>query len=274
MARSARVPDFAALVADLEALQTRVTLGGNHQYRANGKHSPGVTTVIKTMDAPKLDDWKVRVQTEGTARAAFANPPLENEPLEGYVARLKKLGEAEKEHERLADAAAIVGTDVHALIEHAIKGMLGRTVARPVVCEEALYRFAGWKEWAADVGLKPLATESRLYHAEHDYCGTLDLLALIKGRPVVIDWKPSAELYPERRLQSAAYRKALVHAGWPEMDGAVVCVPRDGGDIRMIPTDPPGPELDATFDAFLALLQVYRWQREGARAARKRGRAA
>ena len=266
--------EFDALLIELQGMQARVKLGGNHRYSADGKFRPGVTTVIKTLDAPSLDEWKVRVQVEGTARAAYSNPPMENEPLDGYVARLKKLGAEEYEHQRLADEAAKVGVDGHALIEHAVKEMLGQKPEAPKVCEEAVFRFSGWRQWAKDVGLKPLASESRLFNEAHDYCGTLDCLALAEGRPTLLDWKPTAVLYPERRLQSAAYRKALASMGWPEMDGAIVCIPREGGDIQMLYAEPPGPALDATFDVFLSLLQVYRWQRETAKQDRQAERLA
>lgn len=266
--------DYSAPLAALNTYQERVKLGGNHRYTADGSYKPGVTTVIRTLDAPKLDDWKVRVQVEGTARAAFSHPPLHNEPMDAYVARMSRLGEIEKEHERLSDAAAIVGKDVHALIEHYVKTSLGIEVPEPQVCEEALFRFAGWEDWAKSVRLKPLASEARLYHAQHDYCGTLDLLALADGKLITLDTKPTPDLYDERRLQLAAYRKALVSMGWPEMAGAIVCVPREGGEICMVYAEPPGPSLDAAFEAFLALLKVYNWQKDTARAERKRKRAA
>lgn len=266
--------DFTALLADLARYQDRVRLGANHRYTADGKYRPGVTTVLRTLDAPLLDAWKVRTQVSGTARAAFANPPMENEPLEAYEARLVKLAAVQYEHERLSDAAAIVGKDVHLLVEHAVKSMLGRELPRPTVCEEALFRFSGWKEWANDVGLKPLAAEARLFNDRDDYCGTADLLALAEGQPVTLDTKPTPDLWDERRLQLCAYRKALVSMGWPEMRGAIVCIPRDGGNIRMVYAEDPGPALDATYEAFRALLLVYRWQKETARAERRKERAA
>lgn len=261
--------NYDALLADLAALQSRVRLGGNHRYTADGKYRPGVTTVIKTMDAPALDAWKVKVQVEGTARAAYTNPPIENEPLDAYVSRLKKLGAQEYEHERLSDEAARVGVDVHSLIDHAIRTMLGLEVEIPKVCEEALFRFSGWREWAQDVEMKPLATEACVFNAEHDYCGTFDTLAIVRGDVAVIDYKPTPDLYPERRLQLAAYRKALESIGWPPLRGFINCLPRDGGDIDMIEVDPPGPELDASFDAFLHCLHLYRWQGEVGRKMRR-----
>lgn len=260
--------DLTVPLATLREYQTRVRLSDNHRYYVDKKAKPGTTTVIKKLDAPFLDNWKVEVQVVATARAAFANPPLENEPLDAYVARLTVLGEREREHERISNEAKKIGTDVHTLIETAVRRMLGETVPDPVVCEEALYRFSGWRHWAKDVSLTPLVTEARFFNSIHDYCGTVDLLALIEGEPVQLDWKPTDALWDERRLQSAAYRKGLVSMGWPEMEGAIVCVPRDGGEIEMIYAEPPGPELDAAFDAFLALLRVYRWQAEVAKRAR------
>jgi hypothetical protein len=252
----------SSLVAPMAALaeeQRRTILGGNHRYTRDGKYKPGVTTVIKTMDAPALDKWKVRMQAEGTARAAFNSPPLQHEPVDGYVARMRRLAEEQYEADRVADKAAKIGTEVHALIEHAIKKMLGQPTPEPNVGDEAMFRFAGWKQWARNVGLKPLSTECRVYNSTLDYCGTVDGLVLIEGKPTQLDWKPTDALWAERRLQSAGYRMALMTMGWPEMAGAIVCLPRGGGEISMIPCD-AGEDLHEAGKAFAALLLVYRWQ--------------
>lgn len=272
--------DLAPLLLQLHELQGVVTLDKAHRYRHEKRAKPGVTTIIDVKDAPNLDRWKVRMQAEGTARAAWRNPPERNRydyEDEGellaaevtYIERLKDLAAEEYEHDRLADAAADVGKQVHALIEHAVKTQLGEPCEEPTATDDALYRFADWRGWAEKVGLEPLMAEGRVYHAGHDYCGTFDLLALVEGRPTILDWKPTPELWEERRLQSAAYRYALLSMGWPDLQGAIVCLPRDGGEISMVPACAPGPELDATFEAFVSLLKVYRWQREVAKSARK-----
>lgn len=257
-------------LATLREYQSRVKLGGNHRYTADGKWMPGTTTIIKTLAAPALVRWMVTSQAEGTAKAAYRHPPGENESVEDYVIRMRALAERQLEHEKRSDEAARIGTDVHRLIEAEVRRMMGETVQEPAdVMEEALYRFAGWRRWAKDVQLTPLAVEARVFNPQHGYCGTLDLLCTIEGRPVLKDWKPNSSLWCERRLQSASYRKALVAMGWPEMDGGIVSIPRDGGDIEMIYAEPPGPELDAAFDSFLALLKVYRWQSEVGKRERK-----
>jgi hypothetical protein len=261
--------DLAPLLIALHDLQEQITLDKRHCYRMNKAVVPGVTTIIKTLDAPALDAWKVRVQVEGTARVAFQERPWENEDQPEYVDRLSAMAKLEFEHERLANEAADVGKQVHALIEHAVREQLGRPSIAPEATDEALFVFAGWRGWAARVGLEPLMAEGRVYHGGHNYCGTFDLLALVGGEPTLFDWKPKPHLYDERRLQLAAYRKALIEMGWPDLQGAIVCLPRDGGEINMVPACAPGPELDASFDAFVSLLRVYRWQKEVAKTARK-----
>jgi hypothetical protein len=263
----------------LQALQGDVKLDGNHCYWKDKKRVPGVTTVVKTMDAPALDEWKVRVQVEGTARAAWRNPPEpnrwayedESELLAAEVAYtegLVRLAKEEFEHERIANAAADVGTQVHALIEHAVKELLGQPMDPPTASDEALFIFAGWREWAKRARLEPLMAEGRIYHPTLAYCGTFDLLAMVDGRPGILDWKPQARVYPERRLQSAAYREALHAMGWPNLDGYIVSMPRDGGEIEMIRLE-TGERLADTFEAFRNCLSLYRWIKEVQKAERR-----
>ena len=249
--------EYAALLDALMAEQQRISCDRNHRYREGGQYRPGVTTVCKAMDAPRLDEWKVRVQVEGTARVAHGNPPVFGENEENYVRRLVKLSAADFEHQRIADAAADLGNQVHGLVEHAIKTMLGQEVDVPVASDEAHFVFAGWPEWALEVGFAPLCTEARVINREAGYCGTFDALAVVNGRLIVVDWKPKDTIYPERRLQLTAYARALQSMGWPDMDRAVVALPRDGGSIRLVPLDDDPAD---TFKAFEACLTLYRWQ--------------
>jgi hypothetical protein len=262
--------DFGPLLLNLRALQGEVTIDGRHCYRKAKKTVPGVTTVIGVLDKPALTAWKVRVQVEGTARAAWRNPPPQLSWADeehavaaevNYVDGLVALAKEEFEHERIANAAADVGTQVHALIEHAVREQLGQPSLAPEASDEALFIFAGWREWAKRVKLEPLMAEGRIHHPSLNYCGTFDLLAKVEGRPAVLDWKPQARVYPERRLQSAAYREALHAMGWPNLDGYIVSMPRDGREIGTVRLE-TGEALAATFAAFLNCLSLYRWLRQ------------
>lgn len=252
--------DLANLLVVLQELQGQIVLDRRHCYRMGKQPVPGVTTVIKTMDAPQLDAWKVRVQVEGTARAAHGAPPQFGEPEEAYVARLVALAKDQFEHERIASAAADLGAQVHALIEHAVRTQLGQPFPEPQATDEALFIFAGWREWAKRVNLEPLMAEGRIHHnlGWSGYCGTFDLLAQVDGRPAILDWKPQARVYPERRLQSAAYRMALHAMGWPPLAGYIVAMPHDGGEPEAVPLE-DGDALQETFEAFCACLRLYRW---------------
>jgi hypothetical protein len=72
-----------------------------------------------------------------------------------------------------------------------------------------------------------------------------------------VDWKPQARVYLERRLQLSAYLEALRAMGWPDMDRAVVALPRDGGAVKLVRLEDDHRD---TVAAFRALLGIYRWQ--------------
>jgi hypothetical protein len=266
--------DLTAPLAALQAEQSRTILGANHAYRRDGVWKPGVTSIKKVLDAPALDDWRVNMQAEGTARAAFDDPPLEWEPVEAYVSRMRRLAEQQYEADRIADEAARIGTETHALVEYAIRSELGQPCVEPDVSDAALLRFAGWKRWAKDVALTPLAAEARVYNHVLDYCGTIDALVLVEGAPALLDWKPTPTLWPERRLQSAAYRAALASMGFPWMRGAIVCLPREGGEASLVWCEEPGAALAEAVASFAALLVVYRWLKALDRADRQAKKAA
>lgn len=260
--------EYTELLAQLAKEQERTSMDARHVYRREKAHKPGVTTVAKILDSPNLDDWKVRVQVEGTARVAHANPPLFGEPCDVYTARLVALGKAQYEHQRIADEAADLGKQVHKLVEHAIRAMLGQPTEPPAVTEQAHFVFAGWTGWAKGEGFVPLACESRVYNSAADYCGTFDCLAILRGKLGVVDWKPTDVLYPNRRMQLSAYVEALRAMGWPELERYIVSLPRDGGAISLAPVD---SDHVGDFQAFLSCLSLYRWQRS---LAKSKGKAA
>lgn len=262
--------DYAPLLAQLHALQSEVVLGRNHVYRDRGEYMVGVTTACGVMDAPQLDRWKVREQVKATARAAYSNPPEPFEPVEAFEARLARIAAEQYEHERIADEAAELGNEIHALIEKRAKDMLGIPCPMPFVSEAAERAISGWAEWAASVGLEPLMAEGRVASRKFRFCGSFDLLARVNGRPSVIDWKSlKPAVYPNQRLQSSAYRGALIEMGWPELDGYIVGIARDGSSRIVMHQLENGPELDRTYDMFRACVRIHGWLRDLERVNRK-----
>ena len=149
-----------------------------------------------------------------------------------------------------------LGTEVHSLIEHSCKRILGFIEPRPDVSDEAIAVYGDWDRWARDVRLQPVVAEKAVASLTHRFAGRFDLVAWVEGRLSLLDWKTSKDVYPEMRMQSAAYRQGLREHGWPEMDAHIVRLPKDGGRIHAVKVEEPVADL---FRAFLGALEMHRF---------------
>ncbi len=243
-------------VLAIRTAQERLKFNQNtHRYWLDGKPIVNTTTVIKRLDAPQLDNWRVRVQVEATAKAAYDNRPRPGESRDDFAVRLAAIAAEQYEADRIAKEAADDGHQVHALIEWRLRRMLGEDVPRPKVSETAAFREAGWEHWAKDVRLKPLLIETRVFHAGLRYCGTVDLCAEMEGVVCLLDWKRAKGVWESHHLQSIAYRMALESMGWPKMPGYVLLMP-EGQEIRPVRLS----DSEETREAFLSCLKLYRWK--------------
>lgn len=234
----------------------------SHRYTLDGKHVPGVTTIIGQLNAPALNSWHVTQEREACIAAAWRMVEREHGPAPTDEATfrlnfLEVVGE-EYEGQKIAREAADVGTQLHALIEGWCKGELGIPFVDSTVSDEAHAMFSTWLEWAKGSDFKPLAAERRVFSVKHWYAGTVDLFALVGGRRVILDWKGTKgkKLYARHRLQSIAYRKAAEEMGLGEWGGQIVVVPTDGSAAVPLPVD-SDPEKD--FAAFLACRTLYEY---------------
>lgn len=242
----------------LDALDARLTLDANHAYRLDGKRVPGVTTIIKAMDAPALDRWHVKQERAACIAAAealfYSGEQIPRHYFaEAFEAQIGK----EYEGQRLGREAADAGKEVHALIEQWCRARLGVVIPEPPASDESHARFSAWLQWAQAGDFEPLAVERRVYSQAHGYAGTVDLFAIHEGAKKVVDWKSSAH-YLEQELQSVAYRKAAEEMGLGEWGGLLVVVPRDGSAVR---PEPVRLSPAAAFEAFLACRTLYDAQR-------------
>lgn len=116
---------------------------------------------------------------------------------------------------------------------------------------------AAWRAFRSDTGAEFHAIESRLYHPQLRYAGTLDRLATLRGRGTwLLDIKSGASVDPWVGVQLAAYR-LLVEADGRRVDsvGAVQLCP--DGTYRLHKFGHP----DDT-RCFHGLLAVYHWRRK------------
>lgn len=107
----------------------------------------------------------------------------------------------------------------------------------------------------------PIASEQLVFSGEHVYAGTADLIGTVNGRLAILDIKTGRGVYPEYKLQLAAYAVA-----WGEMTGHFpeVCMNlhvRSDFTITEANTF-TAAELLPLFQTFLAAKRLFEWQSE------------
>ena len=185
------------------------------------------------------------------------------------------------EAQAIKSAAGDKGSRVHRAIVDLIDGQSvsmeakyagsdGQEAALSLEEYECLLAFARW--WAA---MKPhtLARELTIFNDQHGYAGTLDWIGLLESPPKglpsgpwILDWKTSAEVWPEHELQVSAYGQAdvlkdiLADANLPvlalQLGILQVGYRRNKAGWKLTP-------VDDQFDLFLAAQRIWKKQTEG-----------
>ena len=252
---------------------TQVTGARGRHYVVDGEKYPSVTTILGVIAKRALIDWAAKQEREAVVRAAVAlhregvNGAMPVEAFEGLL--LDRLGK-QRAHERQLEKAADIGSQAHRLVENSIRSRLRLPVESDVTDphQAAVQAHQAFLGWAREVDLEPIATEQVVYSRTHQYAGTMDLLARVGGRVLLIDFKTSKPkrgggIYPEHALQSAAYRTAVTEMGklpTPEA-GMIVRLPKTANDT-VEPMEIGGDDLGQQFDAFLAALSLHRWLKQ------------
>lgn len=170
-----------------------------HQYRVVIKGRkykvPSVTRITSIIDkSGPLVNWAIN-NTLDVIRGAIG-PGAEYS--ETYLEEVYRA--AKRESQRRKSEAASRGTLVHSILEGYGKG--------GVLPPESDCKATLAVEWLRASGIQVEESERRIYSCQNRYSGTLDAIGTLNGRVVLIDWKTGKSVYPEFRLQTAAYVKA------------------------------------------------------------------
>lgn len=210
----------------------RVKSGGGRPsaYRtADGKRVPGVTTILgRFKDSGGLIHWAWEQGRDG------------------------------KDYRETRDAAASAGSVCHQWIEDAIHGrpMTPFDDTDPLLLKLARTGVEAFQEWRSQVRFELLETELPLVSELHRYGGTLDALARINGRLMLLDWKSGNRVYPEHVCQVAAYRQLVRERGGESPDGALLLrVGKDFADFHSHMW--PALILDEGWEAFRLMRDLY-----------------
>lgn len=236
--------------------------GRTYTINANGKEYklPSVTTILNVIGKPALVPWAKKVSLEKMRAELYG---YVDDPLFGGQRTIERsqvdqiIAAASKRPDEVRDAAGDFGTAAHGLIERIL---LGESVTPTPSFEAVVQNFLHWYEGS---GLQITASEKMVYSIAHGYAGTMDATATRGGQLVVLDWKTGNALYPEARLQVAAYAMALDEMiGTRHREAIIVRFakdapkkPEDAFEAYRLESD----ELAAAQGAWLSTVRLWTW---------------
>lgn len=247
-----------------------------------------ITSILSVLNKPALVGWSGKVEREscleafwrflvcGTSGEAPADGDQDNGEWQAHPDIVDKmwnrarlfavlqaiLGKTKAAQKLLAEAGEI-GTQAHARCEWLVRKWLGLLVGpEPQCCERALWASLSFEDWAAAHHFKPIASEMVVYSALYDCAGTLDIVGYVDGEKQIVDIKTAKAVWPEARLQVAAYAKLYESMGLCEPGEIKTCT------ILRIPKNLQDPDfeavavtnLDELWEAFLHAGALWCWQ--------------
>jgi PD-(D/E)XK nuclease superfamily len=217
-------------------------------YTINGRDYPSVTTILNVINKPQLIDWAVRITRDYVKQELFAlqqADSLQDLNVDSLLAK------SSSEHNRVKSAAANRGTDIHRRIAASLDGEDNFACDQDPVVN-------AFRTWQDDAQFVPIASEKLVFSREHGYAGTTDLIGMLDGRLAVLDIKTGRGVYPEYKLQLAAYAVA-----WGEMNGHFPEVCADlhfRSNLTFTEANIfTGSELLPLFQTFLAAKRLFEW---------------
>jgi len=235
----------------------------------NGKKTrlAGVTTYTGLLDkSAALIPWAVRTTVEYVRKNL---DQLQNDPNELLKA-------AREEANRQRDLAAEIGKAIHSWIEQHIKG------ENPEMPEDdkVLTGVNNFLEWVDGNKVEFIGSEKIIYSMQHRYVGTLDILAKVNGRKCLLDIKTGNGIYPEMKMQTAAYVMAeMEESGDDFASRYILRISKETEEeykarmeekgktdypafklVEPVFLDDDVGDLMKDFDGFLSLLNLYKWK--------------
>lgn len=219
-------------------------------YTIDGKSFPSVTSILNVLNKPQLLNWAVRLTRDYIKHELFAfrlADSLKDLDLDNLLAK------SAAERDRVRNAAADQGIAVHSSIASYVGNKSSIAREDPIII--------AFREWQGAAKFEPIASERLVFSREHEYAGTADLIGTVDGRLALIDIKTGRGVYPEYKLQLAAYAVA-----WGEMTGHFpeICFNLHvKSDFTITEANTfTAAELLTLFQTFLAAKRLFEWQSE------------
>lgn len=198
---------------------------------------------------------------EGKKRYGVTTPLSYFGNKNGMIYKAAELGMAGIWYQDVWYGKRDAGSLAHLYIENHLHGLTepDHEGYEPEVVSMAETAYLAWLKWADTVRFEVIETETTLYDDEMGLAGTPDLAA-IQGQVAIIDWKTSANIYPENWAQISAYQHLwnLNHPEQPVMDGYILQLNKETGGF----SHHHEPSLDKYWRFYKAVFEAYRIYKE------------
>jgi len=198
------------------------------QYKtADGSRVPGVTTILSVLNKPALVKWANNLGLQGIDSSKYV------------------------------DAAARIGTLVHAMVECHITGKeLDLSDFTPNEIDQAHVGFRKFVEWKQQHEFSLILSEQPIVSEEYRFGGTLDCVATVDGKITLVDFKTGKGIYDEMLCQVSAYNELLKTKDIATDEIMILRIGRneeEGFEVRTLQNS----DVARYFEIFKACLTIY-----------------
>ena len=191
-----------------------------HSYKVEGVKVPSVTRVVDGCFPKDLTHWALSIGQE--------------------------------EYDKVISEALEIGNDTHQWIEDYIN--YGHACTEP---EDYISKSVNaFLDWTTEYNPEWVDAERKVYCDKYKYAGTVDAVAKINGRIVVIDFKTSKKIYKPYHLQVTAYAQAIKRMDglrrWPL--GMILRLDKETGKFEQKVFEPKN-----NFNTFKKCLELKQW---------------
>ena len=201
---------------------------GHYYYHPKNGKMASVTSVLETIYAPRLEDWKIK---QGIEYALKNDLKHVKGGLKGKVAHIRDMMEIESDNNKL------IGTITHTEVENYLNTGVFLEEAHSEAINNSLESFMSFIDSLPEDGWKLKSAENQVWHSitfdkrKYWYAGTVDTILEIDGLDYLLDWKTSRTLTLNNKAQVVAYGKAYDAKHKKKLSGKwVVRIPKISGD--------------------------------------------
>jgi hypothetical protein len=193
--------------------------------KSDGTRVPGCTTIVGVKAKPQLIAWANRLGINGIS-------------MDKYMDDLAQVGSLT--HERIQCHFTGAKLDTKEYSQNDI--------------ERSENTMKSFNNWVDGVDIKPIFNEKELVSETKDFGGTIDMLAEIDGKNVLIDFKTASGIYDDNFIQLGGYKMLCEEHGYRVDEAMIVRVGRDpleGYETKKV------VDMSAYQEIFEHLRQVY-----------------